>query len=263
MKHAAVRTGLVAAVLTVALLPAAPAGAVTALDTPRGKDLAMRLVSSAENSTLDWRAQYAYIEDIGDGRGYTGGIIGFCSGTSDMLAVVVRYTARRPGNRLARFLPALARVDGTASHSGLGAPFVAAWRAAASDPAFRAAQDEERDRSYLGPAVRRAKADGLHALGQFIYFDAIVMHGPGTDPRSFSGIRATAMRLARTPAQGGSERAYLSAFLTARRAVMRAEGLDTSRIDTEQRPFLAAGNLTLAAPLTWKTYGTTYTITAP
>lgn len=45
----------------------------------------MKLVSSAENSSLDWKAQYKYIEDIGDGRGYTAGIIGFSSGTGDML----------------------------------------------------------------------------------------------------------------------------------------------------------------------------------
>lgn len=29
------------------------------------------LVSSAENSTLDYSRQYSYIEDIHDGRGYT------------------------------------------------------------------------------------------------------------------------------------------------------------------------------------------------
>ncbi len=29
----------------------------------------MKLVSSAENSTLAWRKQYRYIEDIDDGRG--------------------------------------------------------------------------------------------------------------------------------------------------------------------------------------------------
>ena len=79
---------------------AATAGAA-GLDAPAKKDIAMRLVSSAENSSLDWEAQYAYIEDIGDGRGYTGGIIGFCSGTSDMLALVELYTKRAPGTVLA------------------------------------------------------------------------------------------------------------------------------------------------------------------
>ena len=41
----------------------------TNLDDPAKKDVAMQLVSSAENSSLDWRAQYSYIEDVGDGRG--------------------------------------------------------------------------------------------------------------------------------------------------------------------------------------------------
>lgn len=71
------------------------------LDDPAKKDIAMRLVSSAENSSLEWEEQYDYVEDIGDGRGYTGGIIGFCSGTSDMLALVELYTARVADNPLA------------------------------------------------------------------------------------------------------------------------------------------------------------------
>jgi chitosanase len=232
------------------------------LDSPAKKDIAMQLVSSAENSTLDWRAQYGYIEDIGDGRGYTGGIIGFCSGTHDMLELVERYTDSAPGNPLAPYLPALRAVDGTDSHAGLGSGFVAAWRTAANDPAFRAAQDAERDRVYFNPSVSLAKSDGLRALGQFIYYDAIVMHGPGNDPVSFGGIRATAMRNARTPAQGGSEVDYLDAFLDARVAAMRTEEAhrDTSRVDTAQRVFLRNGNLDLDPPLTWHVYGDRFTI---
>ncbi|HEX8630186.1 MAG TPA: chitosanase [Catenuloplanes sp.] len=234
------------------------------LDNPAKKDLAMRLVSSAENSSLDWRAQYAYIEDIGDGRGYTAGIIGFCSGTGDMLQVVQRYTTAVPGNPLARYLPALRRVNGTASHAGLGSGFTNAWRAAAKDARFRTAQDAERDATYFTPAVSRAKSDGLRALGQFAYYDAIVMHGPGSDRVSFGGIRRAAMARARTPAQGGSEVTYLNAFLTARAAAMRTEEAhsDTSRVDTAQRVFLRAGNLHLNPTLTWKVYGDTFTITA-
>ena len=37
------------------------------------RKIVFALVSSAENSSLDYNAQYSYIEDIGDGRGYTGG----------------------------------------------------------------------------------------------------------------------------------------------------------------------------------------------
>src|ERR1700712_5194952 len=148
---------------------AGPAGARSSpagLAAPREKEIAMELVSSAENSTLDWRGEYGYIEDIGGGRGYTAGVIGFCSGTGDMLELVRSYAAAEPGDPLAAYLPALRRVDGTASHRGLGAPFVAAWHRAARDPVFQRLQMRELDRVYFDPAVRRAKADGLGTLGQ-------------------------------------------------------------------------------------------------
>ncbi len=236
----------------------AGAGAGVALDAPAQKDIAMQLVSSAENSTLNWRGQYGYLEDIGDGRGWTGGIIGFCSGTSDMLALVESYTRRRPGNVLAPYLPALRRVDGTASRAGLGGSFVSAWRTAAADPVFRRAQDDERDRVYFNPAVHRAKADGLRALGQFAYYDAAVMHGPD----GLLAIRAAAARVARPPAAGGDEAGYLEAFLDARVREMRTEQAhsDTSRVDTAQRVFLRAGNLDLRTPLHWRVYGDRYSI---
>ncbi|WP_433078471.1 chitosanase [Dactylosporangium sp. CA-052675] len=233
----------------------------TGLADPRKKEIAMRLVSSAENSSLDWKAQYRYIEDIDDGRGYTGGIIGFCSGTGDMLDLVEAYTARVPGNPLARFLPALRKVNGTDSHAGLDG-FPEAWRSAAADPAFARAQDDERDRVYFDPAVTQAKSDGLGVLGQFAYYDAMVMHGPGPGADSFGGIREAALATAKPPAQGGDETAYLTAFLDARAAAMRTEAAhsDTSRVDTAQRQFLRDGNLDLHTPLAWEVYGESYRI---
>ncbi|MFJ9930185.1 chitosanase [Streptomyces misionensis] len=242
---------------------AAPAvAAATGLDDPAKKEIAMKLVSSAENSSLDWKAQYKYIEDIGDGRGYTAGIIGFCSGTGDMLEVVQLYADRKPGNVLARYLPALRKVDGSDSHSGLDPDFPDGWRKAARDTVFQQCQNDERDRVYFDPAVSRGKSDGLRALGQFCYYDAIVMHGDGDDPTSFGSIRKRALRSAGTPAQGGDETAYLNAFLDARVWAMKQEEAhsDTSRVDTEQRVFLRKGNLDLKTPLDWKVYGDSYHI---
>ncbi|GAB2746536.1 chitosanase [Streptomyces bullii] len=232
------------------------------LDDPAKKEIAMQLVSSAENSSLDWKAQYQYIEDIGDGRGYTAGIVGFCSGTGDMLDLVELYTDRRPGNVLATYLPALRRVDGTDSHEGLDPHFPRDWRRAARDQAFQQAQNDERDRVYFNPAVRQGKADGLRVLGQFAYYDAIVMHGDGEDPTSFRNIRRRALRTARPPAAGGDEVTYLHAFLDARVWAMRQEPAhsDTSRVDTAQRVFLRKGNLDLDPPLDWKVYGDSYHI---
>lgn len=257
--------GMAAIAAVLALAGCAVAAPSRGLDDPALKDVAMQLVSSAENSSLDWRAQYAYIEDIGDGRGYTAGIIGFCSGTGDMLELVTAYTAEVPDNPLAGYLPVLAAVDGTDSHEGLDPGFTDAWAEAAADPAFQRAQDTERDTVYFGPAVAQAKADGLRALGQFAYYDAIVMHGPGDTATSFGGIRDAARSVARVPADGGDETAYLEAFLDARVAAMQTEEAhsDTSRVDTAQRVFLRDGNLDLTLPLAWHVYGDAFEIPAP
>lgn len=222
----------------------------------------MKLVSSAENSSLDWKAQYKYIEDIGDGRGYTAGIIGFCSGTGDMLDLVQLYADRKPGNVLAKYLPALRAVNGTDSHDGLDPNFPKDWRKAAQDSAFQQAQNDERDRVYFNPAVTQGKTDGLGTLGQFTYYDAIVMHGDGDDPTSFRNIRKRALNKAKPPAQGGDEVTYLNAFLDARVWAMKQEEAhsDTTRVDTEQRVFLHNGNLCLNTPLNWKVYGDSYHI---
>ncbi|MFD3424001.1 chitosanase [Streptomyces decoyicus] len=238
------------------------ARAATGLDDPAKKEIAMQLVSSAENSSLDWKAQYKYIEDIGDGRGYTGGIIGFCSGTHDMLELVELYTERKPGNVLAKYLPALREVDGSDSHDGLDPDYTKDWKKAAQDPEFQKAQNDERDRVYFDPAVERGKADGIGVLGQFAYYDALVMHGDGDDGTSFSGIRKRALAKAEPPARGGDEKTYLNAFLDARVWAMKQEEAhsDTSRVDTAQRVFLKNGNLDLHTPLDWKVYGDSYHI---
>ncbi|MFE3167054.1 chitosanase [Streptomyces sp. NPDC059224] len=242
--------------------PAGTAASCVGLDDAAKKEIAMKLVSSAENSSLDWKAQYKYIEDIGDGRGYTAGIIGFCSGTGDMLDLVQLYTDRKPGNVLAKYLPALRRVNGTDSHSGLDPNFPADWRKAAQDTAFQQAQNDERDRVYFNPAVQQGKTDGLGTLGQFAYYDAIVMHGDGDDATSFRNIRKRALGQAKPPAQGGNETTYLNAFLDARVWAMKQEEAhsDTTRVDTEQRVFLNKGNLCLNTPLDWKVYGDSYHI---
>ncbi|MGA5125931.1 chitosanase [Streptomyces pseudogriseolus] len=232
------------------------------LAAPAKRELAHQLVSSAEHSTTDWRSTYGIIEDRDDDCGYTAGIIGFCTGTHDLLTLVEHYTEAHPGNGLARYLPALREVDGTDSHEGLDPGFTDAWKAESQVPEFRAAQEEERDRVYFEPAVRLAKLDGLGTLGQFVYFDAMVFHGTGTDENGFYALRERVLERAKTPAAGGSEKAYLDAFLDVRRETMRTRypDRDTSRIDTAQRRFLAAGNLDLDTPLTWELYGDSYTL---
>ena len=265
---AIIAAGIVAAVVVVLLVllslgmlgnrptpDAQPNTSPTAsLADPDKKDIAMQLVSSAENSSLEWRAQYSYIEDIGDGRGYTGGIIGFTSGTSDMLELVRGYTEVVPDNPLSPYLPALEAVDGSDSHEGLDPGFTDAWADAARDPEFERAQDALRDAWYFDPSVALAQQDGLGVLGQFAYYDAAVVHGF----EGMEGIRARAL----AAADPADEVAYLGAFLDEREIEMRTEAAheDTTRVSTAQRVFLDAGNLDLHLPLRWHVYGDAFEI---
>lgn len=250
-----------------------PTGRPT-LDDPMLHELAWMVMSTAENSTTAWRDNVGYIEynvegNSSENRGYTGGIVGFTSKTHDMLLLVERYVADAPTNNpLAPYLQALRNVDGTSSTAGLGTPFVNAWKsAAANDPRFTTAQVQLADEVYFRPAVDLAKKDGIGPLGQLAYFDANVMHGwdgsSNPDPLAFDGIRLTALRNAKPPAQGGNETTYINAFLDARKDAMLAEQghSDTSRVDTAQRVWLNNGNLDLTRPLSWSVYGDPFTVT--
>ncbi len=214
------------------------------------------LVSSAENSSTDYAEQYQYIEDIGDGRGYTAGIIGFTSGTGDLLDVVNRYTELKPENELEKYISALQKVNGTDSHGGLGDAFVADWKTAAQSDEMIQAQNDILNAQYMCPAIAYAKEDGLSPLGQYIYYDALVVHGSGDSIDCFEAIRDAALTKAAAPSDGGSEYDYLTAFLDARIPVMQMEDAhsDLSRIDT-QRKFLEESNYNLELPLEWNMYG--------
>lgn len=215
------------------------------------------LVSSAENSTTDYQNQYGYIEDIKDGRGYTAGIIGFTTKNGDLRQVILKYQKLRPQNRLVQYLPALKKIQGTASHKGLGPNFVNDWHKVANDKRFIQAQDDILNQQYMQPVLKAAKADNLGALGQYIYYDAIVVHGPGNDASSFGGIRRKAKKLAESSTS--NQAAYLKTFLKVRSKVMRQEKAhqDLSRIKIQQK-FINEKNFQLKRPLSWTMYGDKY-----
>jgi hypothetical protein len=241
-------------------IPIVPQPPSLTLRDPVKKEIAMKLISSAENSSLDWKAQYAYIEDIDDGRGYTAGIIGFCTSLTmcgDLLELVEYYTSLKPNNVLAKYLPALQRTSDD-THNGLDPNFTKDWRIAAADPVFQQAQDRERDRIYFDPSVTLAISDGLPILGQFAYYDAAVVHGY----KGMVSVRNRASKKAKLPAQGGNTMTYMNAFLDERVVEMNKEAAheDVTRIETAQRKFLKDGNLALNTPLKWSVYGDPFEI---
>lgn len=239
------------------------------LDDPRIKEMCLGFVGTAENGDSDWTVAYDYIEDIGDGRGYTGGLIGFTSATYDMETLLQRYSKLSPGNALEQFLPGFAKISAAPkqakrdklSHKLLDRlDFTEAWvREAQTQPLFRQAQREERERAYWLPAFEQAAADGLSNVGLLVYYDVLVNHGPGSDPESFGGILTTAKAGRLPPGRGGDEVAYLHRVIDARWDVLVQWGdaQEDGRVQA-LRTLVDAGNPGLIPPITWTMYGTRF-----
>ena len=222
------------------------------------KRRAEALTSLFENGTTD--IQYAYVEDIHDGRGFTAGRAGFTTATGDALEVIALYTMRVPGNALAPYLPRLRVLAASESGSAVGLDgFAAAWSAAARDAAFRTAQDDVLDRLYFVPAMKRA--DSLHLtlpLARAALYDAIIQHGEGDDADGLPALLArTSKAVAGTPASGVDEKRWLEAFFTVRRAdLAHASDASTRQAWSESvgrvdalRAVAATGNYELHGPI--------------
>ncbi|MFR9805937.1 chitosanase [Pseudonocardia sp. RS010] len=228
-----------------------------------------QLVSVFENGTPE--IQYAYVEDLDDGRGYTAGRAGFCTACGDLLTVVNRYTAQVPDNALAGYLPVLSGLaagfsDSTAELDG----FEEAWRAAADDPVFREVQDEVTDELYVAPARALAEENGVTTpLGLAALVDTAVQHGTQDGPDGLPDlVRRTNADMGGTPAGDVDETAWLQDFLHLRRLVLENPasaatgevwGESVGRVDVLDA-LLDEGNLDLETPFTVDPWGEPQTI---
>ena len=199
--------------------PARTTQAAQAGDTAAAQARALKMIHDITAVFENDRVvpQYAFIQDQNDGCGFTAGWIGFCTKYGDLLEVVKAYNAAAPGNVLTRHTRALqrladARTDRT---TGLGTRFVADWKQAASDPAFRRIQLDVGHRAYLAPARDVARREGVTTpLGLEILFDTALMMGPGR--AACDGLLKIASETHRAmrggPATGVPEAAWLRRF---------------------------------------------------
>jgi chitosanase len=230
------------------------------------------ITSTAENSTVQWGLQYTYIEDIGDTRGYTGGLVGFTSATGDMLDVVKNWNTVAPGNILAKYISKLttcasvgmgSKASSTAA-SQLGSAYIADWHAASTDPVWQKVQRDYRESVYWAPAYNAAIADGLSPLGQALYYDTSVNHGPGvvnSGDGSFDDIRSRTTGT--KPKNGGSETTWLNNFINLRSAILSSPDWNDNPPDgriTMFKAFVTGGKFQLPTPLTWSIYGDSFTM---
>jgi chitosanase len=190
---------------------------------------AQQMTTYFENSSVKF--DYAYVENLHDGRGYTAGRVGFCTGTGDLIQVVELYCAKVSSSSLCPYLPRLREInaefqvrrDPVGDVKGLR-DFAKAWVLAASDAKFRQAQDDIVFKLYMGPALDHSSRLGLSlALGKAIMFDSIIQHGDETIGDSAGDslsvlIRKSLLR-ASLPLKHTREEevAWLEAFLNVRR----------------------------------------------
>ncbi|GHC80931.1 chitosanase [Streptomyces flavofungini] len=251
-----------------------------------------QLVSVFENGTT--KIQYAYAENLDDGRGVTAGRAGFTTNDGDALEVLRAYTDKKPDNPLARFIPALQRLadgesaDGAEGADGAGgsdgaeaggsdgprpraladADYIAAWKRAAADPAFREVQDAQVDDRYFTPALRAADKAGLSSpLAVAELYDASIQHGNGSDGDGLPAlVRRTTAKVG-TPAAAG-EKAWLNAFFDVRvhdlTHPVNADTADEWRTSVDRvealRRLAEGGHRALDGPFTVTAFGSSYTI---
>ncbi|MFH0716806.1 chitosanase [Staphylococcus delphini] len=233
----------------------------------------MALVGAAENTDTNYSHNYEYIDDNGDKRGYTTGVIGFTTGTDDMVHLVEHYNQLNPNNPLKPYESALKKLaqEGSDSHEGLDG-FVDAWEEANQNDRdnFVKAQNYVLKQDYMDKAVSAAKEDGLSKLGQYVYFDAIVKHGPGEkggyhekDPVewSFDELREKAIEESgdKSPKQGADEADFLYHFIDGRFTATQKENEQNDSDDTDvfdrlkvQQQFIKDQNFDLNLPLDFK-----------
>ena len=203
------------------LYPLSPSGMPAPQNADAGADLdLMRRIKAISNVFEVGRPEpdYAYVEDLGDGRGYTVTQYGFCTYNSEVAQVINRYAQGVPDTPLKRFLPHLPPL---ATSAAALTGFPAAWRKEIrASELLGIACDEEADELYVRPALAAAATAGVRsAIGKSIFYDTWLQHGASTDPDSLPTI------LKRTIEETGgvdnsSENEFLRAFLAIRKSVL-------------------------------------------
>ncbi|KAJ2553454.1 hypothetical protein EV175_002931 [Coemansia sp. RSA 1933] len=154
------------------------------------KDIAIMITGIYENG--DTESHYDYCEDVSDGRGFTAGIAGFCTGTGDAWMVIEEY--KNKTGSFGDFEPMAADLekyakDGSGSTAGLD-DYCRVWESLGnSDTNFQIAQDDIRDQQNYDPAEEASNKLGLKLdISQVQIYDTGIQHGAGNDPDGLLSI---------------------------------------------------------------------------
>ncbi|QSQ18860.1 chitosanase [Pyxidicoccus parkwayensis] len=225
---------------------------------PTGTGLSANQKKVAEDLTSIWEndtpnIDYAYSENIQDGRGYTNGRAGFCTGTGDAIMVIQCYVNLRSaanGNLMAKYMPGLTTINnrflstGESQASTAELDSVGNWRAdwatsynnTTTRADFKSCQDQVSDQLYYTPAMNEATKWGLtQALSKAALYDAFINHG---ESGVKSMIRSTNTALGNSGQvapvigyNGITENAWLQKFLEKRRDVLAGDSTWIDAVD--------------------------------
>ncbi|KAJ2848201.1 hypothetical protein IWW36_003443 [Coemansia brasiliensis] len=154
------------------------------------KDIALRLTNIYENGDTDFH--YDYCENIEDGRGFTAGIAGFCTGTGDAWEVIQAYHKLTGGkddfSPMDSVLQKYAEEESD-STSGLE-DYCSVWeKLGKSDKKFQQAQDSIRDNLYYNPSQKEADKLGLKFdISRGEMYDTGIQHGTSDDADGLSSL---------------------------------------------------------------------------
>ncbi len=227
--------------------------------TTSQKAASLQMTTFCENDPAT-TLQFNFAQNIGDGAGITFGCIGFTTGTYSGNILIHYYTTLNPNNTLAKYIPALDRIDGLVKASGTKSNdttgldnFINDVRNC-TDPLFKKAQLHVLDQMYWNPAVAAATNIGAkYALTLAFIYDMCVNHG---DEGAQRLIDQTTAAMGGSPATGISERQWLTKCISIRSGNFPG-GADRHNAFLR---VLNSGNVNLTLPFPFTVYGDTCTI---
>jgi len=184
--------------------------------SPTQRSLITRVVNTFETGSPE--GNYGAIARMGDGPQGRRQITYGRSQTTEygnLKALLQEYVAKE-GRYSAAMAPYLERLGRTPLVDDL--PFLEVLRKAGQDPVMRETQDSFFDARYFQPALAWARSHGFReALSLLVIYDSFIHSG--------SILMALRRRFSeRPPAQGGNEKVWITAYVTARHAWLQGHG---------------------------------------
>jgi hypothetical protein len=182
-------------------------GGTSPITYPWQRDKMNMLVSMGENDNTV--INYPSCANIKDGRGYTIGQVGFCTGTGDFILVARCYNNLKPGNVLSKYWNALVSINDTFWSTGQNQGATTALDAVGkfctdvktaageADGIFDRCQDYIGDGNYLDAALQHMQDRGLTGMltAGFLY-DTEINFGEDDDigPPALGGTKTVMMK---------------------------------------------------------------------